>query len=106
VVYKAYCRCPCPLGAGLAELGMLRRWAWLARRAECGQPCQTSRHRCQHQANEKTGSIDYDECFQCLDCVAILESDQICAPRILATRTGRVIPVHALPNTSIQGLSP
>ncbi len=102
-VYKAYCRYLCPLGAGLAVLGRLRRWAWLARRAECGQPCQTCRHRCSYQAIEKTGAIDYDECFQCLDCVAIHDSDKLCAPRILATRKGRVIPVHALPVTPPTG---
>jgi transcriptional regulator of nitric oxide reductase len=106
VVYKAYCRYLCPLGAGLAVLGRLRRWAWLARRAECGQPCQTCRHACAYQAIEKSGTIDYDECFQCLDCVAILESDQRCAPRILATRKGRVIPVHALPVAPLTGVKP
>ncbi|MCK6396733.1 4Fe-4S binding protein, partial [Zoogloea sp.] len=45
-LYKAWCRYLCPLGAGLAVLGRLRRWAWLPRRVECGQPCQTCRHRC------------------------------------------------------------
>jgi transcriptional regulator of nitric oxide reductase len=100
-VYKAYCRYLCPLGAGLAVLGRLRQWAWLARRSECGQPCQTCRHRCGYQAIEKSGAIDYAECFQCLDCVAILESDQLCAPRILATRKGRVIPVFAVPATPL-----
>jgi polyferredoxin len=94
-VYKAYCRYLCPLGAGLAVLGRLRRWNWLPRRAECGQPCQTCRHRCDYQAIEPNGQIDYAECFQCLDCVAIHDSDGLCAPRILETRKGRVIPVHA-----------
>jgi hypothetical protein len=98
-VYKGYCRYLCPLGGGLAVLGKLRRFDWLARRAECGQPCQTCRHRCEYQAITPKGAIDYAECFQCLDCVAIYESDQLCAPRILAQRKGRVIPVHAVPNT-------
>jgi polyferredoxin len=98
-VYKGYCRYLCPLGGGLAVLGKLRRFNWLARRAECGQPCQTCRHRCDYQAITPQGAIDYAECFQCLDCVAIFESDQLCAPRILAQRKGKVIPVHAVPNT-------
>ena len=97
VVYKAYCRYLCPLGAGLAVLGRVRLLNWLPRRAECGQPCQTCRHKCEYQAIEPAGKIDYVECFQCLDCVAIHDSDQLCAPRIMATRKGRVIPVHALP---------
>lgn len=99
-VYKGYCRYLCPLGGGLAFLGKLRRFDWLARRAECGQPCQTCRHRCEYQAITPQGAIDYAECFQCLDCVAIYESDQLCAPRILAQRKGRVIPVHAVPPTA------
>ncbi len=97
VVYKAYCRYLCPLGAGLAVLGRIRLLNWLPRRAECGQPCQSCRHKCEYQAIEPVGKIDYTECFQCLDCVVIYESDQLCAPRIMATRKGRVIPVHALP---------
>ncbi len=101
VVYKAYCRYLCPLGAGLAVLGRLRRLNWLARRAECGQPCQTCRHRCDYQAIEPDGRIDYNECFQCQDCVVIHDSDRLCAPRILG-RKGRVIPVHpALPTASV-----
>ena len=100
-VYKGYCRYLCPLGGGLAVLGKLRRFDWLARRAECGQPCQTCRHRCEYQAITPQGAIDYVECFQCLDCVAIYESDQLCAPRILAQRKGKVIPVHAVPHTAV-----
>ena len=98
-VYKAWCRYLCPLGAGLAVLGRLRQWAWLPRRAECGQPCQTCRHRCEYQAISPAGVIDYAECFQCLDCVAIHDSDALCAPRILAARKGRTIPIHPLPLT-------
>jgi NosR/NirI family transcriptional regulator, nitrous oxide reductase regulator len=79
-VYKGYCRYLCPLGAGMGLLGRLRRWDWLARRAECGQPCQRCRSDCAYQAIEKSGAIDYDECFQCLDCVVIYESDSLCVP--------------------------
>jgi NosR/NirI family nitrous oxide reductase transcriptional regulator len=100
VVYKAYCRYLCPLGAGLAILGRLRLLNWLPRRAECGQPCQTCRHRCEYQSIESNGAIDHAECFQCLDCVAIHDSDQLCAPRILKARKGHVIAVHPAPTTS------
>ena len=100
VVYKAYCRYLCPLGAGLAVLGQLRLLRWLPRRAECGRPCQTCRHRCDYQSIEPDGAIDYVECFQCLDCVAIHDSDQHCAPRLLNARKGRVIPVVPAPAAS------
>ena len=82
VVYKGYCRYLCPLGALLAVLGRLRSWGWIARRAECGTPCQTCRHRCAYQAIRPSGAIDYTECFQCLDCVAIHDDPRRCAPLI------------------------
>jgi transcriptional regulator of nitric oxide reductase len=86
VVYKAFCRYLCPFGAALAFGGRLRRWNWLKRRLECGNPCQTCRGRCEYQAIERDGSIDYVECFQCLDCVSVYHSDQLCTPRLLALR--------------------
>lgn len=84
--YKGYCRYLCPLGAGMAVLGRLRRFDWIARRSECGQPCQRCRSDCAYQAIDKQGTIDYDECFQCMDCVVIYESDALCVPRILSKR--------------------
>jgi len=85
-VYKGYCRYLCPLGAGMVLFGRLRRFDWLARRAECGKPCQRCTHACDYQAIKKNGAIHYDECFQCLDCVVIYQSDQLCVPLILEKR--------------------
>lgn len=98
--YKGYCRYLCPLGAGMGLLGKLRRWDWIARRSECGQPCQRCRSDCAYQAIDKQGAVDYDECFQCLDCVVIYESDTLCVPRILEQRhgpSGRRIPIAVVP---------
>ncbi len=88
-VYKGYCRYICPLGAGMAVLGKLRLQRWLPRRDECGQPCQLCNKRCEYQAIEKSGAIDYNECFQCLECVEIHDSDSQCVPLIVAKRKGR-----------------
>ena len=88
-VYKGYCRYICPLGAGLAIFGKLRIYNWLPRRSECGQPCQLCKHRCEYQAIEQDGKIDYDECYQCLDCVVIYDSDEQCVPLIVEKRKGR-----------------
>lgn len=85
-VYKGYCRYLCPLGAGMALLGRLRRFEWIARRSECGKPCQRCRNDCAYQSIKKSGDIDYNECFQCLDCVAIFESEQLCVPLIMKNR--------------------
>ncbi|MGI9500726.1 MAG: 4Fe-4S binding protein [Geminicoccaceae bacterium] len=86
VLFKGFCRYLCPLGALLAIVGRLRRLAWIERREECGSPCQLCRVRCQYQAIEPSGKVDYDECFQCLDCVTIYEDPKTCVPLVLAAR--------------------
>ena len=81
-VYRGYCRYICPLGAALAALNPLRRWGWIPRRDACGQPCQTCRSRCDYQSISKDGKVSYQECFQCLDCVAIWQDDKQCLPLV------------------------
>jgi NosR/NirI family nitrous oxide reductase transcriptional regulator len=91
-VFRGYCRYLCPLGAGLAVLGRVRLLNWIPRRAECGTPCQTCRHRCGYQAIEPSGRIDYAECFQCLDCVEIHQDSARCMPLIRARKVIRLQP--------------
>ena len=81
-VYRGFCRYLCPLGAGLAVLGRVRLLDWIPRRAECGTPCQTCRHSCDYQAIAPAGKVDYDECFQCLDCVEIHDNAARCLPLV------------------------
>jgi len=95
LVYKAFCRYLCPLGAALALGGRLRRFDWLARRLECGKPCQTCRHTCEYQAIEPGGGIDYLECFQCMECVAVYQDEERCAPLVLARKGRRMVPFDA-----------
>ena len=86
--YKFFCRYLCPLGATLAALSFVRRWNWIPRRKECGAPCQMCRVKCRYGAIEKSGEIVYSECFQCMDCVVILDdSPQKCVPLVLETET-------------------
>ena len=89
VYYKFFCRYLCPLGAFMAIGGKLRLLAWLPRRSECGRPCQRCRHDCAYDAIHVSGAIDYDECFQCLDCVGIYHDAERCAPVMLYRRKGR-----------------
>jgi NosR/NirI family nitrous oxide reductase transcriptional regulator len=98
-VYKFFCRYLCPFGAALALLGRFRLLDWIPRRAECGTPCQTCRHRCAYNAIAPGGKVDYNECFQCLDCVAIHDSDVLCAPRILERKRARAIPIVPVRDT-------
>ena len=93
-VYRGYCRYICPLGAALASLNFLQRWSWIPRRKECGTPCQSCRYKCEYQAIEDTGKVDYSECFQCLDCVSIYQDPKHCLPLIKQGRSSiAVIPV-------------
>jgi NosR/NirI family transcriptional regulator, nitrous oxide reductase regulator len=95
VVDKLFCRYLCPLGACLALAGRLRRFDWLPRRAECGKPCQTCRNRCDYQAIEADGRVDYAECFQCMECVAIHRSDELCSSQALARKGRQRLPIVA-----------
>jgi NosR/NirI family nitrous oxide reductase transcriptional regulator len=93
-VYKFFCRFVCPLGAALAVLGRLRVLDWIPRRKECGTPCQTCRYQCAYQAITPAGKVAYDECFQCLECVAIHASDERCAPLMLEQKAARIIAIQ------------
>ncbi|MBJ3761745.1 4Fe-4S binding protein [Maribius pontilimi] len=81
-LFKGFCRYVCPLGAVMAIGGLVRGRDWIARRPECGSPCQLCRVKCSYGAIEKSGRIDYSECFQCLDCVAIHDDPQRCVPLV------------------------
>jgi transcriptional regulator of nitric oxide reductase len=86
VLFKGFCRYVCPLGAVMAIGGLVRGQDWIARRAECGSPCQLCKVKCNYGAIKKTGEIQYSECFQCLDCVTIHDSPSQCVPLILAAK--------------------
>jgi transcriptional regulator of nitric oxide reductase len=92
-VYKFFCRYMCPFGAGLAVLGRFKILDWLPRRKECGKPCQICRNQCEYQAITRDGAIQYDECFQCMDCVVIYASDEKCAPLMVEKKRARIIPI-------------
>lgn len=78
-IHKFFCRYLCPLGAGLAILGRFSVFKWLKRRKECGAPCQLCKVRCEIDSINRDGSIDYDECIQCLECIVILNDADQCA---------------------------
>ncbi|MFZ7090800.1 4Fe-4S binding protein [Primorskyibacter sp. 2E233] len=97
--FKGFCRYMCPLGALMAIGGALRLRKWIPRRVECGSPCQLCRVKCNYGAIKQSGAIQYDECFQCLDCVTIHDSETQCVPLILKARdTKRAPRVTGHPN--------
>ena len=78
-IHKFYCRYICPLGAGLAIIGRYPLLKWLTRRKECGSPCQLCHNKkCDINAINLDGSIDYSECIQCLECSVTIENPTLC----------------------------
>lgn len=91
VLFKGFCRYLCPLGAFMAIGGLLRGRDWIARRTECGSPCQLCKVKCSYKAIKPSGAIAYNECFGCLDCVRIHDDVTQCVPLVLKGK-GRPMP--------------
>src|SRR6516165_10475954 len=81
-VERFYCRFICPLGAGLSIFGRVRMFNWLKRHAECGTRCRICETVCPVGAIKRSGEIDMNECFYCLDCQVTYADDRICPPMI------------------------
>jgi transcriptional regulator of nitric oxide reductase len=95
-LFKGFCRYVCPLGALMALGGAVRGRDWIPRRDACGSPCQLCKVKCRYGAIAKSGTVDYSECFQCLDCVAIHDDRARCVPLILANRKARAAAPHPM----------
>jgi NosR/NirI family nitrous oxide reductase transcriptional regulator len=81
-VERFYCRFVCPLGAGLSILGRVRMFDWLKRRPQCGSQCHVCEAVCPVGAIKRSGEIDMNECFYCLDCQVTYYDDHKCPPLI------------------------
>ena len=81
-VERAYCRFLCPLGGSLSIFGRVRMFNWLKRHPECGTRCRICETVCPVGAIKRSGEIDMNECFYCLDCQVTYADDRICPPMI------------------------
>lgn len=77
-IERFFCRYLCPLGAALAIPGRLRMFDWLRRYKECGNPCRRCANECPVQAIHPDGSINPNECIQCLHCQVLYHHDRKC----------------------------
>jgi NosR/NirI family nitrous oxide reductase transcriptional regulator len=81
-VERFYCRFMCPLGAGLSIFGRVRMFNWLKRHPDCGTRCRICETVCPVGAIKRSGEIDMNECFYCLDCQVTYADDRTCPPMI------------------------
>jgi len=82
VIERFYCRFLCPLGGGLSILGRVRMFNWLKRHPQCGTQCRICEAVCPVGAIKRSGEIDMNECFYCLDCQVTYFDDHRCPPMI------------------------
>jgi NosR/NirI family transcriptional regulator, nitrous oxide reductase regulator len=101
-VERFYCRFICPLGGGLSIFGRVRMFNWLKRHPECGTRCRICETVCPVGAIKRSGEIDMNECFYCLDCQVTYADDHTCPPMI-ARRKRRAERAPAMGRTA--GLS-
>jgi len=85
-IERFYCRFACPLGGGLAILGRVRLFDFLKRRPECGSPCHLCETLCPVGAIRRSGKIDMNECFFCLDCQVTYYDEHVCPPLVWARK--------------------
>lgn len=81
-VERFYCRFICPLGAGISIFGRVRMFNWLKRHPECGTRCRICETVCPVGAIKRSGEIDMNECFYCLDCQVTYSDDRTCPPMV------------------------
>ncbi|WP_168220475.1 NosR/NirI family protein [Azospirillum thermophilum] len=87
-IERFFCRYLCPLGAALAIPGRMRMFDWLLRYKECGNPCRRCANECPVQAIHPDGSINPNECIQCLHCQVLYHHDRKC-PVVIQKRLKR-----------------
>ncbi len=78
--YRPFCRFLCPLGAGLALFGSLRRSG--PRRRKFCSSCNICARNCEPAAILPDGTIDPRECLSCMDCEATYRNEEVCPPLI------------------------
>jgi len=85
-VERFYCRFACPLGGGLAIFGRVRLFDTLKRHRECGSRCHLCESVCPVGAIKRSGEINMNECFYCLDCQVMYYDEHICPPLVWKRR--------------------
>jgi NosR/NirI family nitrous oxide reductase transcriptional regulator len=79
IIYRAFCRYLCPLGAALAIPSLFKKIPFVKmKRYDFCQTCKICTRACAPQAVMANGLIDSRECLNCLDCQVNFWDEEIC----------------------------
>lgn len=96
LIYRAFCRYLCPLGAALAIPSFLRRIPLIKiKRYEFCKTCKICGRSCRPGAIVD-GSIDLRECLECFDCQLNYWDQDICPVLIRQTKEKKDVPVSLM----------
>jgi NosR/NirI family nitrous oxide reductase transcriptional regulator len=89
VIYRAFCRYLCPLGAALAIPSIIRRVPLIKlKRYDFCSTCRICTRTCAPRAIVSNGIIDSRECLNCLDCQVNFWDEDVCPVLIKRRREG------------------
>jgi NosR/NirI family nitrous oxide reductase transcriptional regulator len=90
VIYRAFCRYLCPLGAALAVPSLIRRVPLIKlKRYDFCSTCRICTRTCASRAIMSDGTIDSRECMDCLDCQVNYWDQDVCPVLIKRKREER-----------------
>jgi NosR/NirI family nitrous oxide reductase transcriptional regulator len=79
IIYRAFCRYLCPLGAALALPSLIRRVPLLKlNRYDFCSTCKICTRTCDSRAIMSDGTINSSECLDCLDCQVNFWDEDVC----------------------------
>lgn len=89
IVYRAFCRYICPLGAALAIPSLIKKIPLIGmRRYDFCSTCKICTRTCSPRAIMSNGVIDSPECMNCLDCQVNFWDEDVC-PVLIKRRRGK-----------------
>jgi NosR/NirI family nitrous oxide reductase transcriptional regulator len=91
VIYRAFCRYLCPLGAALAIPSLLKRIPFIKmKRYEFCHTCKICGKTCAPRAIMSDGLIDSGECMNCLNCQVNFWDEDVC-PVLIKEKKGLIL---------------
>lgn len=98
LVYRAFCRYLCPLGAALAIPFYLKKIPMIKmRRYDFCEKCKICTVACEPQAIRADGLINTRECLNCLNCQINFWDEDVCPVLISQKRSHEMDPVEDVP---------